>query len=637
MPAQPLDILREHWGYPAFRPLQAEIIQSVLEGHDTLALLPTGGGKSICFQIPAVALDGLCIVVSPLIALMKDQVRQLRERGIIAEALYSGLSRKDIDRIIDNAVYGNTQLLYLSPERLKTELLLARLPQMPLRLIAVDEAHCISQWGYDFRPAYQEIAAVREVHPDVPVIAVTATATPEVVRDIEKQLEFRKGHQHFQQSFERGNLAYVLRPAESKEQQLLKVLKGVPGTSIVYARSRRGTQEIALQLRRFGVSADFYHAGLEPDERDRKQAAWIENKLRVIVSTNAFGMGIDKADVRSVIHMDVPDSPEAYFQEAGRAGRDGQKAYAVLLYQERDEKRLRKQFEQSFPPMEEIRRVYRALGSYLQLATGAGYLDSFDFDLTGFLTTYQLEAIPTYHALRALEQAGWISLTDAVFTPANLRIIADKDTLYDYLLKQPRLERIIKAILRNYQGAFTAPARIREGQLANFIKITGEQLTAGLQVLHGEGIVEYTPSKDQPQLIFTRERVPAEQMDIDQELYHFRQEQHRQRMEAMLDYARSDRCRSQLLLAYFGQPDAPRCGHCDSCLRQAERPKVDAQALRRAIQARLTATPGLATDALLAALDQRKRSAALDLLNDLLAERAVRREEERWFWREGRG
>jgi ATP-dependent DNA helicase RecQ len=632
LPAQPLDILREHWGYPAFRPLQAEIIQSVLDGHDTLALLPTGGGKSICFQVPAVALDGLCIVVSPLIALMKDQVRQLRERGIIAEALYSGLSRKDIDRIIDNAVYGNTQLLYLSPERLKTELLLARLPQMPLRLIAVDEAHCISQWGYDFRPPYREIAAIRVLHPEVPVIAVTATATPQVVVDIETQLEFRPGHKRFQQSFARDNLAYVVRRAESKEQELLKVLKGVPGSSIVYARSRRGTQEIALQLRRFKISADYYHAGLEPDERDRKQAAWIQNKLRVIVSTNAFGMGIDKADVRSVIHMDVPDSPEAYFQEAGRAGRDGQKAYAVLLHQERDEKMLRKQFEQAFPPMDEIRRVYRALGSYLQLATGAGYLESFDFDLTGFLQTYQLNAIPTYHALRALEQAGWISLTDAVYTPANLQIIANKDTLYDYLLKQPKLERIIKAILRTYQGAFVAPVRIREGQLANFLKLTVEQLTAGLQLLHGEGIIEYTPSKDQPQLIFTRERVPAEQMDIDQELYHFRQEQHRLRMEAMLNYLQREQCRSQLLLAYFGQPDAPPCGICDSCLRQAERPAVDIGALRRTILDQLRATPGQDTDALLAPLASSQRGAALDLLNDLLAERVVRREEAgQWF------
>lgn len=632
MPTQPLDILREHWGYPSFRPLQAEIIQSVLDGRDTLALLPTGGGKSICFQVPAIARGGLCIVVSPLIALMKDQVRQLRERGIIAEALYSGLSRKDIDRIIDNAVYGNTQLLYLSPERLKTELLLTRLPNMPLRLIAVDEAHCISQWGYDFRPAYREIAAIREVHPEVPVIAVTATATPQVVQDIEEQLEFRDGKQRFQQSFERSNLAYVVRPAESKENQLLKVLKGVPGSSIVYARSRRATHEIALQLRRFGIKADFYHAGLEPEERDRKQAAWIENKLRVIVSTNAFGMGIDKPDVRSVIHMDVPESPEAYFQEAGRAGRDGQKAFAVLLYQEKDEKRLRRQFEQSFPPLEEIRRVYRALGSYLQLATGAGFMESFDFDLTGFLQTYQLEAVPTYHALRALEQGGWISLTDAVYTPANLQIIANKDTLYDYLLKQPKLERIIKAILRSYQGAFSAPVRLREGQLANFLKISSEQLAAGLNVLNGEGIIEYEPSKDQPQLIFTRERVPAEQMDIDQELYNFRREQHRLRMEAILDYCQRDACRSQLLLAYFGQPDAPPCGHCDACLRRAEHPNLPPTTIRRRIRELLTAEKALLTGELLEHFDHANHDRVLEVLNDLLAEHQLERDATgRWF------
>ncbi len=632
MPTQPLDILREHWGYSAFRPLQAEIIQSVLDGQDTLALLPTGGGKSICFQVPAIARGGLCIVVSPLIALMKDQVRQLRERDIIAEALYSGLRRKDIDRIIDNAVYGNTQLLYLSPERLKTELLLARLPQMPLRLIAVDEAHCISQWGYDFRPAYREIAAIREVHPEVPVIAVTATATPQVVEDIETQLAFRSGHQRFQQSFERSNLVYVVRQVESKENQLLKVLKGVPGSAIVYARSRRATHEIALQLRRFGIKADFYHAGLEPEERDRKQAAWISNRLRVIVSTNAFGMGIDKPDVRSVIHMDVPESPEAYFQEAGRAGRDGQKAFAVLLYQERDEKRLRRQFEQSFPPLTDIRRVYRALGSYLQLATGAGYMESFDFDLTGFLQTYQLEAVPTYHALRALEQAGWISMTDAVYTPANLQIIAAKETLYDYLLKQPKLDRIIKAILRTYQGAFSAPVRLREGQLANFLKISLDQLVAGLNILHKEGIIEYSPSTDEPQLTFTQHRVPAEQMRIDQQLYDFRREQYRLRMEAMLDYCQRDACRSQLLLSYFGQPDAPPCGHCDSCLRRAEHPNLRPVTIRRRILEVLTSEEGLLTSEIQDHFAHANQERVLETLNDLLAEHRLERDSTgRWF------
>lgn len=568
----PLDILNAHWGHRDFRPLQAEIIQSVLEGQDTLALLPTGGGKSVCFQIPAIALEGLTLVVSPLIALMKDQVAQLQQRGIIAEALYSGLHRRDIDRIVDNAVYGTTRLLYLSPERLQTELLVERLPHMPLSLVAVDEAHCISQWGYDFRPPYLEIAQIREVHPKVPIIALTATATPEVVTDIQEKLEFRANHRLFQRSFERPNLAYVVREVEAKEPQLRRILQRVPGSSVIYVRNRRKTKEVATQLQRWGISAAYYHAGLEPAERSKRQEAWIDNSVRVMVSTNAFGMGIDKPDVRTVIHLDLPDSPEAYFQEAGRAGRDGQKSYAVLLYHEQDEERLQRDFQLSFPTIEVLRRVYRALGSYFQLAVGAGQYDSFDFNLADFCTTYQLERLETYYALKALESEGWLSMTEAVYTPASLQVKVDKDALYDYQLRNPKSDKVLKAILRSYQGAFSHPIRLREGQLANALKMKGTDLRQLLQLMQREGIIEYQPARDQPQLSFRRERIPAEHLEFQGSAYKERKARQQQRIEAMLQYLSTPKCRSQQLLAYFGEWDAPTCDQCDICLAQKKRP-----------------------------------------------------------------
>ncbi len=567
-----LEILRQYWGYEAFRPLQAEIIDSVLEGHDTLALLPTGGGKSICFQVPALALEGLTIVVSPLIALMKDQVEQLRKRGIAADALYSGMHRADIDRLVDNAIYGNTRILYLSPERLKTELLQERLPKMPLRLLAVDEAHCISQWGYDFRPPYLDIAEVREVHPQVPVIALTATATQEVVEDIRAKLEFRDGHQHFQKSFERDNLAYVVRTVEAKEPQLRRILDRVAGTSIIYVRNRRKTKEVATQLQRWGISSQFYHAGLEPDERAKRQEAWIAGRVRVMVSTNAFGMGIDKPDVRTVIHLDLPDSPEAYFQEAGRAGRDGNKSYAVLLFQEADENRLLRDFNLAYPDLEALRKVYRAIGSYLQLATGGGKGVSYDFDLVDFCITYQLDRLETYYTLRALESEGWLTMTEAVHIPATLQVRVDKDQLYDYQLRNPKSDKLLKAILRTYQGAFSNPVRLREGQLANALKISKVDVQQLLQLMHQEQIVAYRPAKDQPQVTFLRERIPAEHLDFDGPQYKWRKERQRLRIEAMLQYVSLDECRSQQLLRYFGEADPPRCGQCDVCLARKQRP-----------------------------------------------------------------
>lgn len=562
--ASPHEILKQYWGYDSFRPLQEEIIQSVLDGKDTLALLPTGGGKSICFQVPALCQEGLTLVISPLIALMKDQVLNLRNRNISATAIYSGMTKQEIDRLLDNAAHGHYKLLYVSPERLKTEIMKARIERMNIQLIAVDESHCISQWGYDFRPAYLEIAAIREQLPDVPVIALTATATKEVVKDIQDKLLFKKG-QVFQKSFERKNLAYAVLYEEGKEEQLVKILNAVPGSGIVYVRSRKKCKEIAWLLNRNKISADFYHAGLTPEQRDKKQAAWMKNHPRIMVSTNAFGMGIDKPDVRIVVHLDLPDSLEAYFQEAGRAGRDGKKAYAALLYNSNDKIRLENSFKTTFPPLEEVLRVYQALGSYFQLAIGAGMGRSFDFDLINFAKTYHFEPVIAFSCLKILEQSGLIVMTDAVYIPSRLKILVDKETLYDYLLKNPKMDAVIKSILRNYQGAFQHFIKIKEGQLAAFLKIPKEQLIKTLYVLAKAKILTYIPQKNDPQLIFVKDRYDATELDIDHQLYNFRKQKHRERYLSAISYAETVLCRSQLLLGYFSQTSAPKCGICDVC------------------------------------------------------------------------
>ncbi|MEL6655712.1 MAG: ATP-dependent DNA helicase RecQ [Bacteroidota bacterium] len=566
------DILAEYWGYERFRPLQEEIIQSVLSGQDTLALLPTGGGKSICFQVPTLALEGLCLVISPLIALMKDQVQQLQQRGIRAAAIYSGISYQDIDRILDNAVFGHLQFLYLSPERLKTELLQERLAKMPLKLIAVDEAHCISQWGYDFRPAYLQIADIRQLVPQVPLIALTATATPEVALDIQAKLQFGSTGTAFNKSFIRSNLAYVVRKAEGKLAQLQRILDRIPGSAVVYVRNRRRTKEIAIELVRRNIRASFYHAGLNMEDREARQEAWINGKIRVMVATNAFGMGIDKANVRSVIHLELPDSLEAYFQEAGRAGRDGEKAYAVLLYTPTDKDRLQKQLERSFPEMDTIRQVYRALGSYLQLATGAGEGQSFDFDLPKFAETYQLDGGTVYYCLKVLEQEGWLAVSEAVYIPASLQIIVNKDVLYDYQLKNPKQDQILKIVLRSYQGAFNYPVKLKEKQLAKFLKISTSELRKGLLSMHQSGIIRYRAAKDHPQIILLRERVPAENLSINFTAYRERKERQSNRLQAAISYAETDICRSQQLVRYFGEKGAARCGVCDVCLAQRKQP-----------------------------------------------------------------
>lgn len=562
----PKAILKQYWGYDSFRPMQLEIIQSALDKQDTLALLPTGGGKSICFQIPSLCQEGICIVVSPLIALMKDQVYNLKKRNINAIAIYSGMHYRAIDRAFDNCAYGNVKFLYLSPERLLTELAQERIKKMKVNLIAVDEAHCVSQWGYDFRPPYLQIPELRELLPDVPILALTATATPEVVKDIQEKLEFKKG-KLFQQSFMRSNLAYVVLEEENKNPKLLNIVQKVAGSGVVYVRNRRKTKEIALFLQKNGVKADFYHAGLSAQKRSDKQDAWINNQIRIMVSTNAFGMGIDKANVRTVVHMDLPDSLEAYFQEAGRAGRDGKKAYAILLYNSDDRSKLEYGYKMAFPEIKFIKRVYQALGSYFQLAVGSGAGESFDFEIVEFTKTYQLHLLKTYSALKILEQSGWLSLSESVYSPATIKVNANKEDLYNYQLQHPKLSTLIKTVLRTYQGIFGNYVNIDESRIANFLKIPRSALQQAFQKMHKDGIISYQAHKDKPQLTLIEERVDAVNLNIDAALYKFRKNRHLERIKKALTYAEDDFCRSQQLLAYFGEENEA-CGVCDICLNR---------------------------------------------------------------------
>ncbi len=556
--------LKEYWGYEHFRPLQEEIISSVLEGKDTLALLPTGGGKSICFQVPALYQEGICLVISPLIALMKDQVANLVKRGVSAVAIYSGMRHADIDRILDNCIYGEVKLLYVSPERLTTELMNVRLRQMHVNLIAVDEAHCISQWGYDFRPSYLKIAEIRTILPEVPIIALTATATPEVVQDIQEKLLFKKENV-LQKSFSRSNLAYVVFQEEDKLRRMREILNSVPGSGIVYVRSRKRSQEIAVHLAKNNISAVYYHAGLDTERRTAIQEAWIDNKVRIIVATNAFGMGIDKPDVRIVLHLALPESLEAYFQEAGRAGRDEKKAYAVLLHMDEDRKKLEHYYQTAFPPISEIKKVYQSLAAYFQLAVGSGLGDSFDFDLTEFVEIYKLNIMTTYSSLKILEQSEWLVLTESVFRPASIRFIVNKEELYDYTLRNRKMEYVIKKILQNFQGAFNNDVTFFEGKLARILNMELPDVRKALELMVQNAVIDYRPQREKPQLIFTQEIVAAQNLLIDKKIYDFRKKRYYQKMKAAIAYAERPICRNQQLLDYFGET-AKKCGICDVCL-----------------------------------------------------------------------
>ncbi|MFM6976398.1 MAG: ATP-dependent DNA helicase RecQ [Sphingobacteriaceae bacterium] len=561
-------VLKQYWGYDAFRPSQEDIIQSVLEGHDTLALLPTGGGKSICFQVPAMVQEGICIVVSPLIALMKDQVENLKARGIDAMAIVSGMGKREIDILLDNCIYGNVKFLYISPERLLSPLAKERIRHMKVNLFAIDESHCISQWGYDFRPPYLHLAALRDLHPKVPFLALTATATDRVAEDICTKLAFRKNHQVFRKSFERSNLSYVVAKEENKFRRLMRVVNQVKGSGIIYVRNRRETQEVARHLQVQGIGAAFYHAGLSAEERTKRQDDWKTGKVPLIVATNAFGMGIDKPDVRYVVHLDLPDSLEAYYQEAGRAGRDERKAYAVLLYNEADILLLEQKLAQSSPTLKEIQQVYHHFGNYFQLAYGAGEGVILDFDLADFCKRYKLEAIKTLNALKILEREEYIALSETVYLPSRLKILVDHDTLYKFQVAQPTYDALIKTMLRSYGGLYEHYAPIKESELAKRADISRNEVKRMLENMQSMELLSYIPQTDQPQITFLRPRVDREHLGIDHQHLAERYRINQHQVAAVIQYVRSQKCRSQQLLAYFDELNAPACGVCDFCLSQ---------------------------------------------------------------------
>ncbi|MEP7107752.1 MAG: ATP-dependent DNA helicase RecQ [Ferruginibacter sp.] len=562
-------ILKQYWGYDNFRPLQEDIINSVLQGKDTLALLPTGGGKSICFQVPALAKDGICLVISPLIALMKDQVESLKRKGILALSVYSGMSFLEVKRTLQNAAYGNYRFLYVSPERLETDLFLDFLPLMNISLVAVDEAHCISQWGYDFRPPYIRIANLRESLPNVPVLALTASATLEVQDDICEKLHFGKDHQRFQQSFERANLSYSVFNVVSKQNKLLEILKNVKGSAIVYCKSRKHTKDIADLLKLNKINADYYHAGLSYEERNKKQENWVENTIRVIACTNAFGMGIDKADVRSVIHYGVPDCLENYYQEAGRAGRDGKRAYAVLLYNNREIADMQLQSDLRYPDKAAIKNVYIAVMNYLQVAAGTGEGRSFDFDLAAFTAAFKINILTATYAIKTLEQEEILRFNEVFFKPSSLVFNAEKQQLEDFEKQFPQYEPILKGLLRSYDGIFDYPATIYESELAKFLRKNTIDVKQELQVLHKYGIVDYTPQKDEPQLTLLLNRMYADSFLINLENYLERKKNFESRIKVIIDYILNTiNCRSRVIASYFNDMNVKACGICDNCINK---------------------------------------------------------------------
>jgi ATP-dependent DNA helicase RecQ len=559
-------ILQKYWGYPAFRSLQEEIIQSVADGKDTLGLMPTGGGKSVTYQVYSLSKPGICLVITPLIALMKDQVENLKSKGIKALAIYSGMTQNEIKVALDNAVWGDYKFLYLSPERIGTERFRERLEQMNINLIAVDEAHCVSQWGYDFRPSYLKIAELRKMLPDVNIMAVTATATERVVEDIQEKLLFKQKNV-LKKSFKRDNLIYKVRLEEDKEGFIVRTLKAAKGSGIIYTRSRKKTKEIAELLIRNGIRATYYHAGLSSESRSVRQEDWLGNKHQIMVATNAFGMGIDKPDVRFVIHIDTPDSMEAYFQEAGRAGRDGKKAVSMLLFNNADKVRLKKGIAEKFPEQEHIRRIYNALCNYLQIAMGFGREMTYDFNLVEFAKNFQFSFVHTLSALKILERDGYLALTDELDRPSMVYFRVDRDDLYKFQVANANFDAFIKLLLRSYTGMFTDYQPINEELLAKRANIKIDLVYKYLNGLDSYKIIHYIPRKDTPFIIFEKERIDASRLVISKENYTTRKKQYEEQVDAILNYATSkNTCRNQLLLAYFGEKNATRCGECDVCM-----------------------------------------------------------------------
>jgi len=561
-------ILKEYWGYDSFRPLQEDVIESILANKDTLALMPTGGGKSLCYQVPALAMDGLCLVISPLIALMKDQVENLRRKNITAFAIFSGMSRAEVINTLKVATNSNCKFLYVSPERLETNLFKEYLPGMNINLVAVDEAHCISQWGYDFRPPYLRIAALREELKDVTVIALTASATKEVQDDICEKLQFKEKN-IIRQSFERKNLSYSVFKVDSKINKVIEILNKVQGSAIVYCKSRKRTKEIAELLQLQNIVSDFYHAGLPQEERNKRQEDWIKNKTRVIVCTNAFGMGIDKPDVRSVIHADVPDCLENYYQEAGRAGRDGEKSFAVLLYDDNDITELEGLAAIRYPSLEDIKNVYQSVANYLQIPASSGEGNYFDFDINDFIKKFKLNTHTAIYSLKALEQDNWLSLNEQVFLPSKIKFTTTKQALYDFETSHPQLEPAIKALLRGYEGIFDFPTSISEIVLIRLLKKNVEEIKKDLHQLHQYGVIHYEPQKDSPQLYFPRNRIKGDDLSINTDLYYKRKEKFIARVKNIVQYVQElVTCRSKMIGSYFGDNKLHNCKVCDNCLRQ---------------------------------------------------------------------
>ena len=572
-----LDILHKYWGYPDFRGIQREIIESIGAGKDTLGLMPTGGGKSLTFQVPALAQEGVCIVITPLIALMKDQVEHLRHKGIAAAAIYSGMSRDAIVTTLENCIFGGVKLLYISPERISSDLFQIKLKHMKVSFITVDEAHCISQWGYDFRPSYLQIAVIRKLVPNVPILALTATATPDVIDDIQERLGFTEKNV-FRMSFERKNLVYVVRQAEDKEAEMVHILQSIPKTAIVYCRSRKRTKEVAQLLMQYGISATWYHAGLEPAVKDQRQSEWQHDKVRVMVATNAFGMGIDKADVRVVVHMDCPSSLEAYFQEAGRAGRDGQKAYAVLLYNGHDNRTLQKRIEDTFPPKEYVQQVYEHLAYFYQIGVNSGEGCTFEFPIDKFCATFKHFPIRANAALILLQRAGYIDYEPNPDNNARVRFLLRRDDLYRLDSLSEKENDVVISLLRNYGGLFTDYGYVDESYIAQEAGLDRNQTYMVLINLSKKRIIDFIPRKSIPLISYKRDRVDGSDVILDKSVYEERKEQFQKSINSVINYAQNDRvCRSRQLLYYFGEKKSVDCEQCDVCLSHTHHDNHDQQ------------------------------------------------------------
>lgn len=625
-------ILEAHWGHTAFRPLQEDIIQSVLSGNDTLALLPTGGGKSICFQVPALALEGMCIVISPLIALMKDQVFNLKRHKITAEAIFTGMSRLETERILNNCVQKKVKFLYISPERLQTAAFREQLLRMKVSLIAIDEAHCISQWGYDFRPSYLQIADIRQLLPKVSLLALTATATERVKEDIQEKLQFGKTAQVFQQSFKRANLSYSVFKTDNKLGKMLDIFKKVAGTGIVYVRSRRKTKDIAEFLSNNGIKADFYHAGLDPKTRSRKQDEWIKNKTRVMVCTNAFGMGIDKPDVRTVVHIDLTESLEAYYQEAGRGGRDGKKAYAVALYDDADIKSLEQSTALKFPEIDLLKQVYGAIGNYCKVATEAGEGQSFVFDISEFCKSYKLKALDVANSLSILQQSGYLLTNDALQEGSKLLFTTSHEEIYRLQVANRRLEPYIKTILRTYGGVYDDYVVIREADVARNMNVPVEHVKNALLYLQKTGAADYQPALNEPSITFLQARVATDRLFIDTQLLAFRKQIHEQNINSVISYVTNPHlCRTLQLVRYFNELNTEACGVCDVCLAQKKQAQTEEE-LSQVLQQQITETVNaekMTVEHLVRRLGKYKQDDALKVIRWMLENEQLQLDEQK--------